>query len=251
MSNNLIQEFERFEAIIRRLRKECPWDKAQTPQSLAAPLIEEAYETVEAIENHNVDELKKELGDLFLHVIFQALMAEEQNSFTLEDVLRSESEKLIYRHPHIFGDTAVSSAQDVAKNWEELKRAETGRTSVLDGVPASLPALQRAARIQDKASKVGFDWPTTEGVLDKIREEIEEFAAATTPEEREDEFGDILFSLVNLSRHIHLEAERSLREATRKFESRFRRLEDIVERSGSRWSELSLDALDDIWRTVK
>lgn len=251
MNSNVLIELQRFDSILRRLRLECPWDRVQTPQSLAAPLIEEAYEAVEAIENNNVSELQAELGDLFLHVLFQALMAEENGHFDLADVLRSESEKLIYRHPHVFGEVTVKDAKDVAQNWEQLKRKESGRTSVLDGVPASLPALQRAARIQDKAAKVGFDWPDASGVLEKIREEIDEFAAAVTQEEKEDEFGDILFSLVNLSRHIDIEAERSLRQATKKFEERFRRVEALVEEDGKSWQNYSLEALDALWNSVK
>lgn len=251
INTQLIQEFQRFESIIRRLRVECPWDRAQTAQSLATPLIEEAYEAVEAIENKDFTELKKELGDLFLHVIFQSLIAEEGGYFDLTAVLRAESEKLVYRHPHVFGDISVDSASEVAQNWEQLKRNEPGRNSVLDGVPAALPALQRAARIQDKASKVGFDWPDTSGVLEKIREEIDEFAAAKTQVEKEDEFGDILFSLVNLSRHLLIDAERSLREAAKKFETRFRSVERIIETDEKGWDSYTIDDLDLLWKSVK
>ncbi|HYM19890.1 MAG TPA: nucleoside triphosphate pyrophosphohydrolase [Candidatus Kapabacteria bacterium] len=244
-------ELSKFVGIVKRLRKDCPWDRVQTHRSLAAPLIEEAYETIEAIEDGNFDELRKELGDLLLHVVFQADLSEDEGHFDLAAVIRSESEKLIYRHPHVFGDVTVHSADDVSRNWEELKRRETGRTSILDGVPASMPALQRAERIQEKASKVGFDWPDSVGVLSKIREELDEFEKAETQEEREDEFGDILFSLVNFSRHQHIEAERSLRNATRKFETRFRRLERLVEDSGKQWKNHDLAELDTLWEKVK
>jgi MazG family protein len=237
--------------IVARLRKECPWDRAQTHQSLAAPLIEEAYEAVEAIETQNYPELKKELGDLLLHVLFHADLASEEGHFTLEDVVQAECDKLIYRHPHVFGTTEVHSADDVSRNWEQLKRKETGRTSIIDGVPTSLPSLQRAARIQEKASKVGFDWDNKESVIEKVREEFEEFITATNDTEREEEFGDLLFSLVNFSRHQRIEAERSLRSATIKFDKRFRQVEQLVEASGKPWSDYTLEELDQFWDKAK
>jgi MazG family protein len=237
--------------IVARLRKECPWDRAQTHESLAAPLIEEAYEAVEAIETQNYPELKKELGDLLLHVLFHADLASEEGHFTLEDVVQAECDKLIYRHPHVFGTTEVHSADDVSRNWEQLKRNETGRTSIIDGVPTSLPSLQRAARIQEKASKVGFDWDNKESVIEKVREEFEEFITATNDTEREEEFGDLLFSLVNFSRHQKIEAERSLRSATIKFDKRFRQVEQLVEASGKPWSDYTLEELDQFWDKAK
>ncbi|HET9137532.1 MAG TPA: nucleoside triphosphate pyrophosphohydrolase [Candidatus Kapabacteria bacterium] len=237
--------------IIARLRKECPWDRAQTHESLAAPLIEEAYEAVEAIETQNYPELKKELGDLLLHVLFHADLAREEGHFTLDDVVQAECDKLIYRHPHVFGTTEVHSADDVSRNWEQLKRKETGRTSILDGVPTSLPSLQRATRIQEKASKVGFDWDNKESVIEKVREEFEEFITATTDTEREEEFGDLLFSLVNFSRHQKIEAERALRAATIKFDKRFRQVEQLVEASRKPWNEYTLEELDQFWNKAK
>jgi len=244
--------------IVARLRKECPWDRAQTHESLAAPLIEEAYEAVEAIETQNFPELKKELGDLLLHVLFHADLATEEGHFTLEDVVQGECEKLIYRHPHVFGGHTPNpsqeggiSADDVSRNWEQLKRKESGRTSMLDGVPTSLPSLQRAARIQEKASKVGFDWDNTESVIEKVREEFEEFISAQNDTEREEEFGDLLFSLVNFSRHQKIEAERALRLATIKFDARFRQVEKLVEASGKPWQDYTLDELDQFWNEAK
>ena len=171
--------FLEFVAIVSRLRKECPWDREQTHQSLRAPLLEETHEAIEAIDNEDYPELKKELGDLFLHILFHADLASEEGHFTLEEVIRTESEKLIYRHPHVFGDTEVRSADDVSRNWEQLKRKESGRTSVLDGVPQRFRRLQRAGRIQEKAAKVGFDWKEPGSVLKKVREELDEFLAET------------------------------------------------------------------------
>src|ERR1044071_4588436 len=170
-----------FIQILRRLRLECPWDREQTHASLRPMLIEEAYETVEAIEQAidtgDYTELKKELGDLLLHILFHSELAREEGHFTFEEVIKTESQKLIYRHPHVFGETKVDSPEQVAKNWEQLKRAEKGRTSVLDGIPKSLPALQKAQRTQERAAKVGFDWPNSESVWEKVREEVLEFEA--------------------------------------------------------------------------
>ena len=170
-----------FIQILRRLRRECPWDREQTHDSLRPMLIEEAYETVEAIEQAidtgDYTELKKELGDLLLHILFHSELAREEGHFTFEEVIKTESQKLIYRHPHVFGETKVDSPEQVAKNWEQLKRAEKGRTSVLDGIPKSLPALQKAQRTQERAAKVGFDWPNSESVWEKVREEVLEFEA--------------------------------------------------------------------------
>ena len=249
--NTASEEFERFVAIVKRLRLECPWDKEQTHESLAAPLIEEAYETVQAIEENDISDLRKELGDLLLHVVFHAVIGEEQDEFSLTEVIRSETEKLIYRHPHIFQDAVVTSGEDVKRNWEQLKRAETGRTSILDGVPTAMPALQRATRLQERAATVGFDWPTEAGVLDKIKEEFDEFSHATEAHEKEDEFGDILFSLVNYSRHQKIDAERALRKAADKFDARFRIVEKNVEASGNAWQSYSLEDLDRFWNEAK
>jgi MazG family protein len=247
----LSEAFLEFVSIISRLRKECPWDKEQTHESLRAPLLEETHEAIEAIDNKDYPELQKELGDLLLHIVFHADLASDEGHFTLQSVIESESAKLIYRHPHVFGTTEVRNADDVAKNWEQLKRKEYGRTSVLDGVPVALPALQRAGRIQEKASKVGFDWKEPEQVLDKVREELDEFLAETDSLRREEEFGDLLFSLVNFSRHAKIEPETALRNATAKFEKRFRLVEKEVELSSKDWHEYNLEELDQIWDTVK
>jgi MazG family protein len=264
-----LRSLQEFLVILRRLRLECPWDREQTHESLRPMLIEEAYETIEAIDHGiatgDYTELKKELGDLLLHILFHSELGREAGQFTLEEVIRTECEKLIYRHPHVFGEVKVEGAEHVARNWEQLKRREKGRSSVLDGVPKSLPALQRAHRIQERAAKVGFDWPDTEGVWKKIREEILEFEAElmeeTSPlaplldkergKRKEDEFGDLLFSLVNLARHEGLDPEAALREATYKFDRRFRTVEAEVEASGREVQEVSLEELDGIWDCIK
>lgn len=253
----MLEALAGFIQILRRLRTECPWDRQQTHESLRPMLIEEAYETVEAID-HAVDtgdytELKKELGDLLLHILFHSELAREEGHFTFQEVIQTESEKLIYRHPHVFGDVKVEDAEHVSRNWEQLKRREKGRNSVLDGVPASLPALQRAGRIQERASKVGFDWTDSKSVWKKVREEIEEFEAELGKIEhrKEEEFGDLLFSLVNLARHEGLDPEQALRAATQKFERRFRRVEAEVEATNRPMQSFSLEELDAIWDRIK
>ena len=274
-----------FIHILRRLRKDCPWDRQQTHESLRPMLIEETYETVEAID-HALDtgdytELKKELGDVLLHILFHSELAREGGHFTLQEVIETESEKLIYRHPHVFGDVQVENAEHVSRNWEQLKRLENGRNSVLDGVPVSLPALQRAARIQERASKVGFDWTDSKSVWKKVREEIEEFEVEIVargqeslaeshkkvnpatdpalaiptfplpPDLVQEEFGDLLFSLVNFARHEGIDPEYALREATQKFDRRFRRVESEVETSGRPIQSFSIEELDAIWDRIK
>ncbi len=252
-----LQSLLEFIQIVRRLRAECPWDREQTHGSLRPMLIEEAYETVEAIDQAidtgDYTELKKELGDLLLHILFHSDLAREEGHFTLEEVVRTECEKLIYRHPHVFGNVKVEGAEHVTRNWEQLKRLEKGRNSVLDGVPASLPALQRAARTQERAAKVGFDWPDSESVWEKVREEVLEFEEelGKTEHRKEEEFGDLLFSLVNLARHEGIDPEGALRHATHKFTHRFRKIEAEVEASGRPFSEYTLEELDAIWERVK
>lgn len=252
-SNNLnySKEFERLVGIVARLRKECPWDREQTHQTIAPHLIEEAYEVVESIEEGNKPELAKELGDILLHVVFHANLAEESGDFSLAEIIYQENEKLIYRHPHVFDEAEAATAEAVSENWEQLKRKEQGRTSIIDGVPKAMPALQRAARMQDKAAKVGFDWEKPEQVLVKIDEEIGEFLDEHDPEKKTMEFGDLLFAIVNYSRHIGIDAESALRRSTDKFSRRFRELEHEVEQSTKAWKEYSLEELDALWDKVK
>ncbi len=247
---NLGQKFERLQAILEVLREDCPWDKKQTPESLVHLTLEETYEMIEAIDTHNDPELKKELGDLLLHINFQALMANERKSFTISDVLDAISEKLIYRHPHVFGTETADNEAKVKSNWERLKMKE-GRTSVLEGVPSAMPELLRAYRIQEKAAGVGFDWDKKEEVRQKLREELREFEAARTAEELEEELGDILFTLVNYSRFIKTNPEDALRKATNKFRERFLEIEKAVKQSQKPWSAYSLAELDELWDEAK
>jgi len=218
-------KFIEFMTIVRRLRSECPWDREQTHHSIRHSLIEEAYEVVEAIDHNDLEELKKELGDLLL----------------------------VRRHPHVFADTKVGSVKDVKTNWERIKMSE-GRTSLMDGVPKELPALLRAHRLQEKASKVGFDWKKKEDVWGKVREEIDELQAAEklgSHEQVEDEFGDLLFALVNYARFVNVNPENALRRSTRKFAQRFQGVEEELRRHGKRIEHSTLDEMDAIWNEGK
>lgn len=210
-------KFKELYGIVKRLRVECPWDREQTNDSIRAATIEEAYEVVEAIDDKNYDELKKELGDLLLHIIFHSVIASEGNHFGLEEVIDSISEKLIRRHPHVFGNVEVNGAEEVKKNWENIK-LEEGRDSVLEGVPKMLPALQRAHRLQEKAAKVGFDWEKKEDVWKKVIEEIEEMHLSEKQESREElesEIGDVFFALVNYARFLGIHPEMPYAEQMR------------------------------------
>jgi MazG family protein len=245
--------FEQFVEITKRLRKECPWDREQTHASIRHSLIEEAYEVVEAIDNNHLDELKKELGDLLLHVVFHSNIAEEEQAFTLEEVIDGIAAKMIFRHPHVFGETKVGGTAEVTQNWEKLKMQE-GRLSVLDGVPKELPALLRAQRVQDKASKVGFDWEKKEDAWKKVSEETEELHRAIdlgSAEEMEGEFGDLLFALVNYSRFIDVNPENALRRTVEKFRNRFQYIERILGERGKDIHSASFDEMDNLWNEAK
>jgi XTP/dITP diphosphohydrolase len=246
-------EFTRFVEVTKRLRKECPWDKEQTHQSIRHSLIEEAYEVVEAIDKNDLNELKKELGDLLLHVVFHANIAEEQNEFTLQQVIDGISEKLIFRHPHIFGTSIVRDADHVKENWEKLKLKE-GRESLMDGVPRELPALLRAHRLQDKASQVGFDWEKKEDAWKKVEEEMRELHRAIeagAAAEIEGEFGDLLFALVNYSRFIEVNPENALRQTVDKFIKRFQHIERRLKESGKDIHSSTLEEMDALWNEAK
>lgn len=244
------EHFERVVDLVRVLRAECPWDRKQTPESLVHLLLEECYELVHAIDEGDEAELKKELGDLFLHLCFQVLLADEAGKFSFVDVFDALCHKLISRHPHVFGDTVADTEQAVLGNWESLKLKE-GRKSILDGVPNAMSELLRAYRVQKKVAGVGFDWPNDQGVLDKLVEEIAELRSAGSDAEREEEFGDLLFTIVNYSRFIDANPEDSLRKATNKFMARFRKIEEAVLASGREWKAFSAEELDAMWNRAK
>lgn len=247
------KNFDDLVKIVKILRKECPWDRKQTHDSIKDNLIEEAYEAIDAIDQRDFKELEKELGDVLLHVVFHSRMATETDQFDIDDVIYSIQEKLIRRHPHVFGDTVASNEQEVAENWETIKMNE-GKESVLDGLPAHLPALIRAQRMQEKAANVGFDWPEWGQVWDKLEEELAELKQALETqdqEKKEEEFGDLLFSLVNVGRFFSLNSEDSLRGTNRKFENRFRYIEKKVRESGTSLQETSLEEMDQYWEEAK
>jgi len=247
------KSIEKFIKIVKRLRKDCPWDREQTHTSIRHSLIEETYEVIEAIDQKDSDELKKELGDLLLHIVLHAVIAEEENSFTLKDVIDSITEKMIRRHPHVFGTTVVEDSHEVKRNWERIKMTE-GRKSVVDGVPKEMPALLRALRIQEKASKVGFDWKKKRDVWKKVEEEMQELADAERAKNNahiEEEYGDLLFSLVNYSRFIGVNPEFALKGSIEKFINRFYHIEEEIQRRGKRIGAVSMKEMDEIWDAKK
>ncbi len=250
-----LKAFERLLTIMDELRAQCPWDKKQTIESLRYLTIEETYELSDAIIEGNLDELKKELGDLMLHLVFYSKIADEKKAFNITDVLNGISEKLIARHPHIYGDVKVANDKDVADNWEKIKLQKEGKKSVLQGVPSSLPPLVKAYRMQEKAAGVGFDWEKPEQVWEKVLEEMDEMrdeAAKTDNHDKtEMEFGDLLFALVNYARFIGVNPEDALEKTNRKFKSRFQYLEQKVRENQLNLSEMSLDEMDRYWNEAK
>ena len=252
-SENLSEAFLRLVNIMDELREKCPWDRKQTIQTLRTLSIEELYELTDAIIAEDWPGIKEELGDLFLHLLFYSRIAREQNQFSLVEVLEGISEKLIARHPHIYGDVIVNSEEDVKKNWEKLKLSE-GKKSVLSGVPASLPAVVKAIRLQEKSKQVGFEWSNPREVWEKVEEEKRELVEAVIsgdPAHIEEEFGDLMFSLINYARFLSIDAETALERTNRKFIHRFTKMEEAVVLSGKQMTELSLAELDAIWNTVK
>lgn len=240
-------------AVVERLRGPdgCPWDREQTHASLRSTLLEEAYEVLAAIDGGAVGELRDELGDVLLQVLMHAEIARQAGQFELGDVADSVRDKLVRRHPHVFGSVVVSGSDEVVRNWEALKAAEYGRTSALDGVQRSLPALQWAWSLQKRAERVGFDWPAVDGAIEKVGEEVAELREASTVEEREAEFGDLLFTLVNVARRLEIHPEDALRAATRRFEARFRMMEAGAQREGIELTGMSLEELDRRWEAAK
>jgi XTP/dITP diphosphohydrolase len=251
--------FSRLLDVLDRLRAECPWDRKQTLQSLRHLTIEETYELGDAILRNDLPDLKKELGDVMLHLTFYAKIASEQGAFDIADVLNTQCEKLIFRHPHIYGDAKAETEEDVKRSWEQLKLQEKGNTSVLGGVPVSLPALVKAMRIQEKARGAGFDWENPEQVWEKVQEELGEFSEefnkidpSTINHERASaEFGDLLFSLINFARHAGINPEEALERTNRKFIQRFQYLETEANREGHSLKDLTLSQMDRYWEQAK
>ncbi|HLZ88288.1 MAG TPA: nucleoside triphosphate pyrophosphohydrolase [Puia sp.] len=259
MSDN-ITAFQRLVKIMDELREQCPWDKKQTIQTLRPLTIEETYELADAITDNDWKGIKEELGDLFLHLVFYARIGKEQGQFTLDEVLNAICDKLIARHPHIYGDTSalpglvpVNNEEDVKRNWEQLKLRE-GKKSVLSGVPVSLPATVKATRLQEKAGKVGFEWDETAQVWEKVREEMAELQEAITlgdPDHIEEEFGDLSFSLINYARFLHIDAENALERTNKKFIARFTRMEEEARSRGRSLADMTLAEMDDLWNAIK
>ncbi|GAB4313026.1 MAG: hypothetical protein Kow0059_03970 [Candidatus Sumerlaeia bacterium] len=237
----------------------CPWDREQTHESLKPYLIEEAYEALEAIDAGDDRELCKELGDVILQVVFHAALARQQGRFSIDDVCSAICDKLIFRHPHVFGNVAAGDSATVLRNWEAIKKEEKSqaqkrRVSILDGIPSGMPALARAHRLQERAAKVGFDWPRVQETIAKLEEEVEEFkkaVAANKPDAIEDEMGDLLFALVNVSRFVQVHPEEALRKTIRKFIRRFQHVEAEAERQGRRLEEMTLAEMDALWDDAK
>jgi tetrapyrrole methylase family protein/MazG family protein len=250
---------DRLVEIVAKLRSPegCPWDKEQTHKSLLSGFLDEMYEFFEAVDENDAFKMKEELGDLLLQIIFHAQLGSESNSFTLNDVATDISEKLIRRHPHVFGDVKVSSSREVLHNWEAIKKSEKGkehRKSLVDDIPSALPALFRAEKVQRRVAKVGFDWKDVRPALDKVEEEFGEFREAVLSGDNthvSEELGDIIFALVNVARHHSISAEDAVRQTTKKFERRFRYIESKVEESGRTIYQATFDEMDRLWEESK
>ena len=239
--------------IMNELREKCPWDKKQTIHTLRQQTIEETFELVDAITEQDWNSIKEELGDLLLHIIFYSKIAEEEEKFLLEDVIKDICQKLINRHPHIYGDVKVNDEEDVKKNWEQIKLSE-GKKSVLSGVPKSLPAMVKAMRLQEKAKQVGFEWETKEQVWDKIEEEKKELLDAVNSGDRtniEEEAGDLFFSVINYVRFLNVDAENALQLTNKKFIERFTRMEETASKNGHTLANMTLGEMDAMWNDIK
>ena len=250
---NQLKAFDRLLTIMDELREQCPWDKKQTMESLRHLTIEETYELGDAILDNDLEEIKKEIGDLMLHLVFYAKIGSETGSFDIADVCNGICEKLIYRHPHIYGDVKVKDEEEVKRNWEKLKLKE-GKTSVLEGVPKSLPALVKANRIQDKVAGVGFDWEQPEQVWEKVEEELGEFKAEVAignTDAMESEFGDVLFSMVNYARFLKINPENALERTNKKFSKRFQYLEAKAKDLDKDLKDMTLAEMDIFWEEAK
>ena len=245
--------FLRLVKIMDELREKCPWDRKQTIQTLRHLTIEETYELADAITENDWKGLKEELGDLLLHIVFYSKIGSEKNEFTLDEVIDGVCEKLIIRHPHIYGDVKVDGEEDVKQNWEKIKLKE-GKTSVLGGVPKSLPSMVKAMRLQDKSKQVGFEWDNTAQVWEKVDEEIRELKEAVDsndPDKMEDELGDVFFSLVNLARFLQVDAENALERTNKKFIERFTKMEKAAAKQNKFLHDMTLEEMDALWNHVK
>lgn len=248
-----LKALDRLLTIMDELREQCPWDKKQTMQSLRHLTIEETYELGDAILDDDLDEVKKELGDVLLHIVFYSKIGSETKDFDIADVANSICDKLIDRHPHIYGDVKVENEEDVKRNWENLKLKE-GKSSVLEGVPKSLPALVKASRIQDKVSGVGFDWEEPQQVFEKLKEELEELQHEVTEDNQdliEAEFGDVLFSMINYARFLRVNPENALERTNKKFIKRFQYLEQKAKQQGKALADMTLTEMDVYWNEAK
>jgi MazG family protein len=251
--SNLSESFLRLVSIMDELREKCPWDQKQTIGTLRHMTIEETYELADAITDKDWKGIKEELGDLLLHILFYSRIGKEEKQFTLEEVINGISEKLIIRHPHIYGNVKVESDEDVKKNWENLKLKE-GKKSVLSGVPSSLPATVKAMRLQEKARQVGFEWENKEQVWQKVEEEVNELHEAVAKNEKdkiEDEFGDLIFSLINYARFLQIDAENALERTNKKFINRFTKMEAEALKNSKKLDEMTLEEMDAIWNAIK
>lgn len=253
MTDERLVAFERLLNIMDDLRAKCPWDQKQTMESLRHLTIEETYELSDAILKNDKNEIKKEIGDILLHLVFYAKIGSETNDFNITDVINSLCEKMIFRHPHIYGDVKVDNAEQVTQNWEKLKQKE-GNKGALSGVPNSMPSLLKALRIQDKARAVGFDWDQPEQVWEKVQEEMEEFKQEVESGDREkleSEFGDVLFSLINYARYLKINPEDALERTNKKFIARFNYMEEKIKGQGKSLADSSLEEMDVFWNEAK
>jgi XTP/dITP diphosphohydrolase len=251
--NEAAKAFERLVSIMDDLREKCPCDRKQTIQSLRQMTLEETYELTDAITENNWKGIREELGDLLLHIVFYAKIGAEQNQFTIQQVIEGILQKLIERHPHIYGDVQVNNEEDVKRNWEKLKLKE-GKKSVLSGVPKTLPALIKAMRLQEKAKQVGFEWENKEQVWEKVEEETQELKEAIVQQEQhkiEEEFGDLLFSMVNFARFLNVDAENALEITNKKFIHRFTKMEELALSKNKNLDDMSLEEMDAIWNEIK
>jgi len=259
MSESLHQ-FDRLVGIMNDLREKCPWDKKQTIESLKSMTIEETYELADAIQDKDWNGIKEELGDMLLHIVFYAKIGEEQQAFSMDEIINGICEKLIRRHPHIYGDVSVDNDEDVKRNWEKIKLQE-GKKSVLEGVPKSLPSLVKAMRLQEKAKQVGFEWDNIHQVWEKVQEEIGELNEAIeidkvvnstqSKDHVEEEFGDMLFSMVNYARFLQLDPDTALERTNKKFISRFKKMETMAATKDKLLQDLSLSEMDQLWNDIK